>query len=96
MNAYDDFYKSWRGKTPVNAVRLAIADHEAQDGRGIGDFTHALRIAVRRLELFDDMLATLGDAGLALARTGGPQFGALGADRGLLERIATVIEKAPV
>ncbi len=57
--AFDAFYNDWRGKTPANAVRLAVADIEARDGGGNSDFMHALRVASRQLDAHDDLVAAL-------------------------------------
>jgi len=57
-----DFYKGWRGKTPVNAIRLAIADHQAapySSGMGNTDYVQQLQIAQKQCEAFSDLLQAL-------------------------------------
>ncbi len=59
-DAFYNFYEGWLGKTPANAIRLAIADHEAHNqGRGITEYTHALRVAERQCNTFDDLVTAL-------------------------------------
>jgi hypothetical protein len=57
-----DFYKGWRGKTPENAIRLAIADHQAapnNSGMGNIDYVQQLQIAERQCKAYPDLLAAL-------------------------------------
>lgn len=57
-----DFYKGWRGKTPVNAVRLAIADHQSapySSGVGNMDFVQQLRAAEVQLKAYPEIVKAL-------------------------------------
>lgn len=59
-SAYEAFYKSWRGQTPANAIRLAISDHVGYNkGSGINEFLYALRLAERQVEAQPDLVAAL-------------------------------------
>ena len=56
MNAFDNFYSN---KTPLNAIRLAIADHQANGRRGVTEFVDALHDAEAICEQNAVMMAAL-------------------------------------
>ena len=69
--AFEAFYKGWRGKTPANAVRLAIEDHNGYNGGdGIADYTHALRQAVTLVEQHAQLVAALEVIAMQTAANG--------------------------
>ncbi len=64
-DAFYQFYKGWLGKTPANAVRLAVADIHKVNG-GTLDYIHELNRAATMCDEHDALTARVAELEAAL------------------------------